>query len=120
MGVSYFDAPPEETLMLNGLDTGMRRFEGPVAGEGEQPPSGPLAYLEYEIVDATFDADEAVRSTAGADSGDDDARDDLWVVRAVPDGFALPDIRTAHLQREVYEEALERLSRDILRPAAGA
>lgn len=122
IGISYFDAPPEETLRLNGFDTGMRCYEATAA----VPAGGPCAYAEYEIADATFSMHavmQPVRYTFSDDDGiQHNVSDDVWVARPVSGSFALPDIRTARAKRELYEAALERLSHEIgpARRIAGA
>jgi hypothetical protein len=118
VGVSYFDTPPDATLRLNGFDTGMRAFAGRAEPSLPEPllPE-PLPYAEYEIADATFDGNavmQPVPHTCTDERGYAHmVDDDVWVARPVPDNFAIPDIRTARIRRALYEDALERLSREI-------
>lgn len=113
VGIAWFDMPPEETLQLNGFDTGMRIYEAPAA----PVTSGPQPCAEYEIVDATFSATEVMQPArftfTDVDGTQHSVSDDVWVTRPVPDSFVIPDIRTARLKRELYEAALEELSHEI-------
>ena len=88
--------PPYEELYLGQYDTGVSRYVGATS----PTPPGPFPYVEYKIINASFDPNVRTPSTiyTYTDSkGTHTADDNIWIGQFVPEDFVIPPIDTAPL-----------------------
>src|SRR5688572_16165659 len=114
-GVYYFDVPPApEYLSLGSFETSVTRYHQ----LGTAPTQRPLVYVEYQIVDASFDPaavtppSEYTFTDIGGHSHTVDA--DIWTAWSVQDDYVIPPILINHAPIAVHDDATVQAGQSVV------